>query len=1030
MDTIIQQFVKSAYKYPKNKAIADINGWYSYERVETITDVMAQVIVRRSERKGVIIPERIVYGQKCPRIAVILPRTKDFLVACIGVLKSGCPIVPIEPEYPSDRIVAILSDSECQQIITTSEVMGELRSRQGEDFIAKMGYDDDSISLIEDIIALAPSKVHVSMFDLSQNENEGLIFYTSGSTGQPKGVVHKMSIFVHMSEMYDYHNDLIPNNKWACMTRFTFMASIFDLYTPLTVGGSVYIANEQECQDIRLLNNLITENGIDYIFMPPKLVATMLSIFGGMGMKSIITGGEKLMNLPETNVKVIEVYGMSEIGAVIFNEAKHGSTSLEIGELLPERTAFLIDESGERIDKPGIVGEFCIVSDTLAIGYNNMPELTAERFVDCPFMPGQRMLKSGDLMAYTPEGKFVFHGRSDYMVKVNGFRVELGEVESVLSKHEHITELACMLKTVNGGDNLCLYYCTDNGKHLDESELKMFGEQKLAQYMVPSIYIHLDKLPRNANGKIDRMNLPDPVVEQSHYVAPTTPTEEKLQAIIANVLQIPENKVSTTANLISLGLNSMLCMQVIIKVTDIFRVNLSMKLLYEMGNIQMIGDLIDSGSLKTSTQLRVHPKKKSYPAPKGMLGYMKAMSEGYNTLCVMSMHRIEGMTISRMLPALRRVIDAHPSIKLKAGFNKKHEGVIYRNDALEMPIETIKMDSEPTNEWIIQNIGAQEFGLNKFMVVYTLIETPHNGYLACKGSHAILDGSALYMQFQEFCTILAGGQIEAEKYTIFDYALDEDEFYKSKRYEEDEKYYKKLVGRKVETMIPFDDNPEVEGWLEASEYVEMDRYAVDRYCTKNKVQKNSFFATIFMQALAKTAKKKYVMTSSSHSNRLSGELAHMLSLTMRNYPVVTDNIISLNTPAFHQRMAAEMRAIQHQVARATDCRFYDYYSIVGLGSKSKNATGKSAFLYYVGLTDKITNPEEQRRLLGCNVDFIDPCTEDFEQKAFNALCLHMESDGPDKYKVTIRYNHTCYHTATIRKFAKIFSDYYKKVINE
>lgn len=1028
MDTIIQQFVKSAYKYPKNKAIADINGWYSYERVETITDVMAQVILRRAERKGVIIPERIVYGQKCPRIAVILPRTKDFLVACIGVMKSGCPIVPIEPGYPSDRIAAILSDSECQQIITTSEVMGELRSRQGEDFIAKMGYDDDSISLIEDIIALAPSKVHVSMFDLSQNENEGFILYTSGSTGQPKGVVHRMNLFTY--PIYKRHSDVTPSNKWLNIVGFTFIASLLDLYTPLTVGGSVYIANEQERLDIRTLYNIITENGIDYCFMPPKLVNTMLSTFGDMGMKCIITGGEKLMNLPKTNVIVIETYGMSETGAAIFNEARHGSISKEIGELYPEMTAFLIDENGERIEKPGIVGEFCIVSDMLAIGYNNMPELTAKRFVDCPFMPGQIMLKSGDLMEYTPEGKFVFHGRSDHMVKVNGFRVELGEVESVLSKHEHITELACMLKTVNGGDDLCLYYATDNGKHLGENELKMFAEKKLAYYMVPSIYIHLDKLPRNANGKVDRKNLPDPVVEQSHYVAPTTPTEEKLQAIIANVLQIPEHEVSTTSELISLGLNSMLCMQVIIKITDAFRVNLSMKTFYAMGNIQMIGDLIDSGSLKASNVLKVHRVRKSYPAPKGMLGYMKAMSEGYTTLCLIGMYRIEGMTISRMLPALRRVIDAHPSIKLKAGFNKKHEGVIYRDDTLEMPIETIKMDSEPTSEWIDKNIAAKEFGLNEFMVAYTLIETPHNGYFACKCSHAILDGNALYMQFQEFCTMLAGGQIEEEKYTIFDYALDEDEFYKSKRYEEDEKYYKKLVGRKVETMIPFDDEPEVEGWLEAYEYVEMDRYAVDRYCTKNKVQKNSFFATIFMQALAKTAKKKYVMTSSLHSNRSSGELAHMLSLTMRNYPVVTDNLISLDTPTFHQRMASEMRAIQHQIARATDCHFYDYYSIVGLGSKSKNATGKSTFIYYVGLTDGMANPEEQRRLLGCDVEFIDPYPKDFEKKAFNALCLHMESDGPDKYKVTIEYNHTCYHTATIRRFAEIFKDYYTKVINE
>ena len=240
METIIQQLVKISARYPKYKAVADAQGWYSYERLNT-SDVLARDIIERADKKGVCLPERIIDGENGLRIAVIMPRVKEYLVCCIGVLKAGCSIVPIDPTYPTERITNILEDVGCSGIVTCQSVLGELRSREDGDFLQALGFDDSNISVMEDILEQSPADAQVALFDLSVLDNEGLVIYTSGSTGKPKGVIQSQNIFV--DEGYRIAGEVLPGQRWACMASFTFLASLTDLFCPLLFGGSAYIIN-------------------------------------------------------------------------------------------------------------------------------------------------------------------------------------------------------------------------------------------------------------------------------------------------------------------------------------------------------------------------------------------------------------------------------------------------------------------------------------------------------------------------------------------------------------------------------------------------------------------------------------------------------------------------------------------------------------------------------------------------------------------------------------------------------------------
>ena len=1015
METIIQIIARTAATFPDLKAVADATGSYTYAQMQTITNEMAATIISRREKLASA--EEAV----TQRVAVILPRTKDFPMASLGIMRAGCAYVPIEPAYPNERIDMIIGDSQPCLVVTNAAVKAMLQQR-GYTFPA------EGTVMMEDVLAAAAAGITPETIDRSEPDIEGMIIYTSGTTGKPKGVIHRQGLYNIVGLLLPSYYQMSPHGTMASMASFAFIAHIIDLYYPLTYGGYVYVVNEEERMDIPKLYMLIMQNRIECMFMPPKLAVGMIMKFPNLPLKAIICSGEKLLNPPDTPIKLLELYASSEGTAMVGREIVTQPNPALLGSCLAGMTPYLMDQDGQLVKEPGVVGEFCIVSDYLAMGYNNLPELTSQVFTDCPFMPGHRMYHSGDLMAWTADGELEFHGRKDNMVKVNGQRVELGEVESVMSRHEALADVACAKKTVNGGDNLCLYYVLKPGATATKTELTAFGAQTLPHYMVPTLFMALDQIPRNANGKIDRGALPEPAIDGSPVENPATPTEQLLHGIFCEVLGV--ECLDAEADLLSEGLNSMLAMKAVVAISEQTGQHLTVESVLRHSTIRTMAQIVDSKAAQ-GRLLKVHPLQETYPAHKAVEGYMDDYRGGIETLFIVSAIRIANTTMEEIERAYRALLDAHPSMKVKTEY-RDGQSLLVRDDSGEPTLIKHQIDFEPDIAWLWTNCYRPVEVVGGYLMHYAIVETPTAAYFICHGSHAALDGNAIMMLFLEFAQALSGRTISKEEYTIYDYALDERDYMQSEERKRDEEYLRQLTDGLSESVLPFDDDPEVDDSYEARLKLVADAETVDRFCRANNIRQNSFFASIYMQALREMGGWDEVMVSSLQNNRSRPELARMMSMIIHSYPLVSRQAIHPEATDFTQAMLSDMRVIEEQVNRAMELCLYDYYGAGSLGNKSPNFRNKTVFIYYVGLTDRAFDIEAEKKLLGRDIYVFTPADIEsmaMEKKAYDTIVVHVSKNREGNYEAAIVYNHQLYHTATMQKLATYMQTYLRRLTN-
>ena len=544
MKTFSQLVFDSTLKFPNNVGLRDKNGSYTYSEINKKSNIIANYFIS--------------LGITNSRIAINLPRGKDIVIAILGIMKAGCSYVPLDPEYPNERIKDIYLDSDFAKVITLKGLMKADFSKEG------IGFSEDILLDFNDVLSSNGDDTDVDKSDIN---GECVIFYTSGSTGKPKGVIHSNRFYDSegVCEFLDIKEGYL---KFASAARFTFAASNFIVFSFAT-GGSYYVLSADEVVNLERIKEVIDTYDINAMFMPPKLTSSFLSTYKDVKLDFICMGGEKIQNIPNTNIKLVNIYGATEAGTMLVNYVCLGDKEGTMGKCPFENSeTFLVDDDNNIITEKNVIGEFCIVSPTVSLGYCNLPELTSQKFVEVPDGSGRIMFKTADLMAYDDNGTLIFHGRKDYMVKLNGYRIELGEVETVMAKYEAVKEVVCAVKNVNGGDSLVCYYVKKANYEINDALFRQYATEHLPHYMVPSIWVALDSLPTNANGKLDRLSLPEPKITIGHEIIKPTSPEEAIYLKIARKI-LPEVKFGVTDDLESLGLNSMLCIKFVNELNEL-----------------------------------------------------------------------------------------------------------------------------------------------------------------------------------------------------------------------------------------------------------------------------------------------------------------------------------------------------------------------------------------------------------------------------------------------------------------------------
>ena len=543
-----------AQTQPEQEALVACDATYSYKEMEELTNRIANGLHQRGVQAG-------------DRVALLLPRTSRLILSLFGVLKAGAAYIPCDPDYPEDRVKLILEDSEAKYIITTGLTPDPSPRGEGSEYSLPKEKMLDVEELLRTEVA-AP----LSLGEGFGGESLAYLIYTSGSTGRPKGVMLTHAgicnyLYGHPANVFA-NGVLTDATRILSVTTISFDAALQDIGMAYYNGKTLIVATEEQANNPLDLAQLIKMQNINMVSGTPSRWQTWLTSEDFCEAISHVNicraGGEKFSDQllsqmrSVTKARIFNCYGPTEITVASNNAELTNATMVTVGKPQLNVKEFIVDTDGNELPV-GVVGELYIGGRGVARGYNNLDDMTRERFVE---YHGERIYKSGDYAKWLPDGNVVILGRTDHQIKLRGLRIELGEIENVMLKVEGMKKVVILIRKLNGKEHLCAYYTAE--REIAPDALKAEISKSLTQYMVPTAYLQLEEMPMTPNGKTDVKVLPEPQLAiSSAYEAPVNETERIFCDIFADILLM--DKVGATDNFFELGGTSLVVTRVIIE---------------------------------------------------------------------------------------------------------------------------------------------------------------------------------------------------------------------------------------------------------------------------------------------------------------------------------------------------------------------------------------------------------------------------------------------------------------------------------
>ncbi len=485
-------------------------------------------------------------------VGVCMERSIEMVVGLLGILKAGGAYLPLDPTYPKERLTFMLNDARAPVVLTQTsfkEVLPELET-------AFVCLDADWPRIAQ----------HSEQNPITSVDSRNLtyIIYTSGSTGEPKGVQIQHESVVNLCKWHQRAYDIGSKDRATQVTPLVFDASVWELWPYLTIGASVYLADEWTLASPGMLVQWLAKNQITISFLPTPLVHAVLqeSWPSSTALRTMLTGGDVLRRITKAplSFKLVNNYGPAENtvvatwGEVETSEARREPS---IGWPIDNAQIHILDRKLGAVPI-GVTGEIYIGGAGLARGYLNRADVTAERFIPDPFSgrPGARLYKTGDLASYLENGRIEFRGRADEQVKIRGYRIETAEIEAALAANRAVREAVVIVREdVPGESRLVGYIVPAHQSAPTTSELHSFLKDKLPAYMLPSAFVMLEALPVTPKGKLNRHALPAPEASSpapaTSYLAPTTELERRIAEIWQDILGV--DRIGMHDNFFELG---------------------------------------------------------------------------------------------------------------------------------------------------------------------------------------------------------------------------------------------------------------------------------------------------------------------------------------------------------------------------------------------------------------------------------------------------------------------------------------------
>lgn len=520
-------------------------------------------------------------------VAIYMDRSLEMLVAMLGVMKAGAAYVPLDPMFPPVRIAQIVEETNVPVMVTLSRHLDALPQSNAK----VIALDDEGVGLEREPVVALPA-IH--------SNDRAYVIFTSGSTGRPKGVEVCHGNVVNLLTDTAQRLEMKPEDRLLAVTTLSFDIAVLEMLLPLVSGGTVLIAHRDDVADGVQLKELVQATRATVLQATPVTWRMLLEqgFQAASGFK-MLCGGEAWTaamgdQLLEHGGRLWNMYGPTETTVwSSITEVKRGGGRMTIGPPIANTRFYVLDARFQLVP-PGVSGELFIAGDGVARGYFERPELTAEKFLADPYVPGERMYRTGDEVRQLADGRIEFLGRLDHQIKLRGFRIELGDIETAIRALPGVRDAVAMLRPDASGEAILVGYYT-GAESSTPTELKRALGSQLPTYMIPTVMKSLPSLPLTPNGKIDRKALPEPrtgaEVEAEEFFEPKTRTEIILAEIFADVLGCA--RISSRASLLDLGADSLRMFQIASRAHH-RGLSISAKQLMQLHTVEAVAAAVDT----------------------------------------------------------------------------------------------------------------------------------------------------------------------------------------------------------------------------------------------------------------------------------------------------------------------------------------------------------------------------------------------------------------------------------------------------
>jgi amino acid adenylation domain-containing protein len=687
--SIPAKFQEQVRKHPHNIAVHTKNYHWTYSELNCRANQVAQTILKE-----------FTFGEE--RIALLFEHDAPMVAGILGVLQVGKAYVPLDPNYPSDRVVYILEDSRASAVLTNNKNLARAQELT-KGIVPLLNIDDISLTGYSNEVKLEISPDTIAY-----------ILYTSGSTGQPKGVIQNHRNVLYFIKSYTNNLHINEQDGLTLLSSYSFDAALIDIFATILNGATLYPINIKE-EGLTHLSQWLRQHHITIYHSTPTLYRHFISTLSEdeqlTNIRLVVLGGEEVVT---TDVDLYKEHFSDEcilingLGATessfylqyfINKQTEITRNTVPVGYPVEGTEIFLLNEAGQKTD---IFGEIAIKSPYIALGYWHKPNLTQTVFLNDPECDSKRIYRTGDLGRIRPDGSIEFLGRKDFQVKIRGFRIELGEIEAAIAQHPNVREtLVIATEDVPGNKHLVAYVVLT--QKLTTDELRHILRRKLPEYMVPSSFVFLDSLPLTPNGKVNRLALPSPQLHRSDkFVAPRTPIEEMLAHIWASVLKVEQ--VGIHDNFFELGGHSLLATQLISRLPEAFGTSLPLRSLFESPTVAQLSQVILS-ELQTSSSLTlpatIAPVSSREDIPLSwaqerlwFLHQLEGESAAYTI--AFAVRLVGGLSIEALEGALQKIVQRHEVLRTRFEIqDNKPVQIIDSNISITLPVVDIQNVADP-----------------------------------------------------------------------------------------------------------------------------------------------------------------------------------------------------------------------------------------------------------------------------------------------------------------------------------------------